>query len=75
MKIHASTTPKGSRRVFAAGKLVTRSAPRPCDNGWHVGPLVNTEKYRNFPDPWWADYGECQMCGSTVRADDVRRIA
>ena len=52
-------------------KPTKRRQPRPCHDGSHVGPLVNTAVYNRFGGVW-AGMGECAACRSTVHKSQIR---
>lgn len=70
------------RRLFFAGKRVkTNHGTKPCANGRHVGPLINTARYDDFhaSNPAsefdWRGFGECAACSSTVHRSEIVRAA
>lgn len=63
------------RALFIAGKLAPRRRePRPCSNGWHVGPHVDTERF-TLAGGIWEGTGLCLACGSHVHKDQIRARA
>lgn len=63
-----------SRRLFVAGKIRPKRAPRPCSSDWHAGPLVDTERFR-AAGGIWTDCGNCAVCGSTITRSQLKRSA
>ena len=60
-----------SRTTFIAGKLRTKHQPRPCNHGWHAGPLVETDRF-TAAGGMWSNMGNCAACGSTIHRSQVR---
>ena len=72
LKLVGKPTPE--KRLFIAGKLHARKNARPCSNGHHAGPLLNTARYE-AAGGIWRGCGECGTCFSTIHKDQLQRTA
>ncbi len=74
--MNAQTRPLSTkRRLFLVGRIHPRRHKVICRLGWHIGPLVDTERFDNFDEPGWEGIGICAACGSSVHRDQLRKGA
>lgn len=62
------------RTTFVAGRLRPQRQPRPCHGSWHIGPLIDTEKF-DAEGGVWGGSGVCAACGFMIHKSQLRRLA